>query len=91
MCICIQTCSQIYRSIVTTYISVAKLPSGKNAWCLNSAPSLDDVMSHSELTRIFFFQVIGIDQQDIYGMHISECSVKDGLGWSHQLLINSEG
>ena len=79
-------------TIVTSYISVAKLPSGKNAWRLNSAPSLDDVMSHSELTILFLnFQVIGIDQQDIYGMHISECSVKDGLGWSHQLLINSEG
>ena len=35
--------------------------------------------------------VVGIDQQDIYGMHISDCSVKDGLGWSYQMLINSDG
>ncbi len=35
--------------------------------------------------------VVTIDAQDIYGMHISDCSVKDGLGWSEQALINEDG
>ena len=35
--------------------------------------------------------VISIDNQDIYGMHISACYVRDGLGWSDQNLINDEG
>ena len=35
--------------------------------------------------------VVSIDNQNIYGMHISECMVKDGLGWSEQRLINGEG
>jgi len=35
--------------------------------------------------------VISMDNQDIYGMHISGCYVRDGLGWSDQDLINSEG
>ena len=35
--------------------------------------------------------VISIDHQDIYGMHVSECYVRDGLGWSDQGLINDEG
>jgi len=35
--------------------------------------------------------VVSIDNQNIYGMHISECMVKDGLGWSEQRLINEEG
>lgn len=35
--------------------------------------------------------VISIDNQDIYGMHISGCYVRDGLGWSEQGLINDEG
>jgi hypothetical protein len=35
--------------------------------------------------------VVSIDNQDIYGMHITECMVKDGLGWSEQRLINDEG
>merc|ERR1712051_565103 len=35
--------------------------------------------------------VISIDEQDIYGMHVTGCSVRDGLGWSDQSLINSEG
>jgi hypothetical protein len=35
--------------------------------------------------------VISIDEQDIYGMHVTECLVRDGLGWSEQGLINEEG
>ena len=32
--------------------------------------------------------VVSIDDQDIYGMHVTSCSVRDGLGWSDQELIN---
>ena len=35
--------------------------------------------------------VVSIDNQDIYGMHVTECYVRDGLGWSEQQLINEEG
>lgn len=35
--------------------------------------------------------VVGIDEQQIYGMHVTECLVRDGLGWSEQKLINGEG
>merc|ERR1719333_1277334 len=35
--------------------------------------------------------VISIDDQDIYGMHVTQCLVRDGLGWSEQGLINEEG
>jgi len=35
--------------------------------------------------------VISIDEQDIYGMHVTQCLVRDGLGWSEQGLINEEG
>lgn len=35
--------------------------------------------------------VVSIDDQDIYGMHIADCQVRDGLGWSDQGLINNEG
>jgi len=35
--------------------------------------------------------VISIDEQDIYGMHVTQCLVRDGLGWSEQALINEEG
>merc|ERR1719150_2511809 len=35
--------------------------------------------------------VVSIDDQDIYGMHVTSCSVRDGLGWSEQGLINEEG
>ena len=29
--------------------------------------------------------------KDIYGMHVTQCLVRDGLGWSEQALINEEG
>eukprot|EP00096_Caligus_rogercresseyi_P003276 TRINITY_DN1602_c0_g1_i1.p1 TRINITY_DN1602_c0_g1~~TRINITY_DN1602_c0_g1_i1.p1 ORF type:complete len:443 (+),score=59.42 TRINITY_DN1602_c0_g1_i1:488-1816(+) len=35
--------------------------------------------------------VVSIDDQEIYGMQVTECLVRDGLGWSEQLLINEEG
>merc|ERR1719278_1334073 len=35
--------------------------------------------------------VVSIDDQDIYGMHVTSCTVRDGLGWSDQELINGEG
>jgi len=35
--------------------------------------------------------VVSIDEQDIYGMHVTECLVRDGLGWSEQALINEDG
>ncbi|CAB4066025.1 unnamed protein product [Lepeophtheirus salmonis] len=35
--------------------------------------------------------VVSIDDQEIYGMQVTECLVRDGLGWSEQILINEEG
>lgn len=35
--------------------------------------------------------VIAIDSQDVYGLKISDCLVRDGLGWGEQYLINEDG
>ncbi|XP_049845301.1 cuticlin-4 isoform X1 [Schistocerca gregaria] len=35
--------------------------------------------------------VISIDEQNTYGLRVSDCLVRDGLGWGEQKLINSEG
>ena len=35
--------------------------------------------------------VVSIDYQEIYGMQITDCVVKDGLGWSEQALVNTDG
>lgn len=35
--------------------------------------------------------IINIDAQDIYGLHVTDCLVRDGLGWGEQRLINDEG
>lgn len=35
--------------------------------------------------------VITIDKQDSFGLEVSDCIVRDGLGWGEQKLINNEG
>lgn len=35
--------------------------------------------------------VISIDKQDNFGLEVSDCIVRDGLGWGEQKLINNEG
>ncbi|XP_045103358.1 uncharacterized protein LOC123499423 isoform X3 [Portunus trituberculatus] len=34
---------------------------------------------------------ISLDDQEIYGMKVTDCLVRDGLGWGEQMLINSDG
>ena len=35
--------------------------------------------------------VISIDKQEMFGLMISDCIVRDGLGWGEQRLINDDG
>lgn len=35
--------------------------------------------------------VINIDKQDIYGLHVTDCIVRDGLGWGEQRLVGEYG
>lgn len=35
--------------------------------------------------------VISIDKQDNFGLEVTDCIVRDGLGWGEQKLINNEG
>ncbi|XP_030766292.1 uncharacterized protein LOC115890250 isoform X2 [Sitophilus oryzae] len=35
--------------------------------------------------------VVAIDEQDLYGIRVTDCVVKDGLGWGEQKLIDSDG
>lgn len=35
--------------------------------------------------------MISIDKQAVYGSHVTDCLVRDGLGWGEQKLINVQG
>ena len=35
--------------------------------------------------------IVNIDKQDQYGLHVTDCSVRDGLGWGEQRLIDPSG
>lgn len=53
-------------------------------------PSLHEVAENVKIGDPLTL-VIAIDQQDVYGLRISDCLVRDGLGWGEQRLINEEG
>ena len=35
--------------------------------------------------------MVNLDDQELFGMTVFDCSVRDGLGWSEQLLYNDQG
>lgn len=35
--------------------------------------------------------IVNIDKQELYGLRVTECSVRDGLGWGEQKLIDKGG
>ncbi|ALC40748.1 pio, partial [Drosophila busckii] len=46
----------------------------------------DDVKIGDPLTI-----VISIDAQQLYGLHVTDCIVRDGLGWGEQRLVGEDG
>lgn len=35
--------------------------------------------------------VVNIDQQPLYGLHVTDCIVRDGIGWGEQRLVGEDG
>lgn len=35
--------------------------------------------------------VVTLDEQDTWGIRVTDCLVRDGLGWGEQKLVNAEG
>lgn len=35
--------------------------------------------------------LVELEQQDVFGMTVADCAVRDGLGWSEQQLFNDQG
>lgn len=35
--------------------------------------------------------MVNIDKQSVYGLHVTDCLVRDGLGWGEQTLVNNYG
>lgn len=35
--------------------------------------------------------MVNIDKQEVYGLHVTDCLVRDGLGWGEQTLVNNYG
>ncbi len=35
--------------------------------------------------------MVALDKQDVFGLTMADCTVRDGLGWSEQQLFNDQG
>lgn len=35
--------------------------------------------------------VVNIDKQHLYGLHVTDCIVRDGIGWGEQRLVGEDG
>ncbi|XP_055924892.1 cuticlin-4-like isoform X1 [Argiope bruennichi] len=53
-------------------------------------PSEHVIAEHARIGE-YLTLVISIEEQDTYGLKVTNCIVKDGLGWSEQPLINNDG
>ncbi|XP_065167858.1 cuticlin-4 [Atheta coriaria] len=53
-------------------------------------PSVKEVAENVKIGDPLTLQ-IALDQQDTYGLRITDCLVRDGLGWGEQKLIGGDG
>lgn len=54
------------------------------------SPTEHKVAEHVKIGQ-YLTLVISIDEQDVYGMKVTNCIVRDGLNWAEQPLINNDG
>lgn len=53
-------------------------------------PSLKEVAENVKIGDPLTLQV-ALDDQDTYGIRVTDCLVRDGLGWGEQKLISDDG
>lgn len=53
--------------------------------------SRDHVVAENVKIGDLLTLVVELEKQDKFGMTVAECSVRDGLGWSEQILFNDQG
>lgn len=53
-------------------------------------PSTKEVAENVKIGDPLTLQ-ISLDQQETYGIRVTDCLVRDGLGWGEQKLINADG
>ena len=83
--------SSLGPSGTTSVVSTAPMPSCNMKITL--ASDEDNSRSNAESVKIGdkLTLTISIDYQDIYGMKVTNCLVRDGLNWGEQPLLNDAG
>lgn len=69
--------------------ALAPMP-GCNMKIFSGDPTARDVAENVKIGDPLTL-VISIDEQDTYGIRVTDCLVRDGLGWGEQRLINDAG
>ncbi|XP_075218825.1 zona pellucida domain-containing protein piopio [Lycorma delicatula] len=73
----------------TTLLATAPMP-GCTMKIFTGDPREQEVAENAKIGDPLTM-VIAIDSQDVYGLKVSDCLVRDGLGWGEQRLIDSDG
>ena len=53
--------------------------------------SKDHVVAENVKIGDLLTLIVEIENQDKFGMTVADCTVRDGLGWSEQVLFNDQG
>jgi len=70
-------------------IATAPMP-GCSMKILYGDPNLKEVAENVKIGDPLTL-MIHIDEQPLYGIRVSDCMVRDGLGWGEQRLIDEDG
>lgn len=73
----------------TTLLATAPMP-GCTMKIFSGDPREQEVAENAKIGDPLTM-VIAIDNQEVYGLKVSDCLVRDGLGWGEQKLIDSNG
>ncbi|EEC06231.1 cuticlin, putative, partial [Ixodes scapularis] len=79
------------RSMIGTTPLVATAPMPGCSMKIFVGDSEEEVVAENVKIGDPLTLVIMIDNQDVYGMRVTNCLVRDGLNWGEQPLINNEG
>lgn len=83
--------SSIFRSLMSADPVTASLPMpGCTMKIFSGDPDEHHVAENVKIGDPLTL-VVALDEQDIFGIQVTECLVRDGLGWGEQRLIDDEG
>jgi len=78
-------------SVADTAHLKTNLPLPNTMMHIYAGDSKDHVVAENVKIGDLLTLIVEIENQDKFGMTVADCTVRDGLGWSEQVLFNDQG